>query len=54
MLKNVRLVVFPEIRDLLEGDVVKSAGETGLDFCRNFSAAKQQELSFEAHAGISN
>ena len=40
---------FSEIRDLLEEDVVKSIGETGLDFYRNFSAAKQQELSFEAH-----
>lgn len=41
--------MFSEIKDLLKEDVVKSIGETGLDFYRNFSTPEQQELSFEAH-----
>ncbi len=45
--------LFTEIKSLLKKDVVKSIGETGLDFNRNFSSPKDQQLSFEAHIELS-
>ena len=40
---------FTEITALLKLEEVKCLGETGLDFYRNYSSPKQQEVSFEAH-----
>ena len=45
--------LFTEIKSLLKKDVVKSIGETGLDFNRNFSSPEDQQLSFEAHLELS-
>ena len=44
---------FSEIKDLLKNDLVKSIGETGLDFNRNFSSPEDQQKSFEAHLELS-
>ena len=44
---------FSEIKDLLKNDLVKSTGETGLDFNRNFSSPEDQQKSFEAHLELS-
>ena len=45
--------LFSEIKSLLENEEVKSIGETGLDFYRNFSSPEEQQLSFEAHLELS-
>ena len=45
--------LFSEIKSLLQYEEVKSIGETGLDFYRNFSSPKDQQISFEAHLELS-
>ena len=45
--------LFTEIKSLLQKDIVKCIGETGLDFNRNFSSPEEQQLSFEAHIELS-
>ena len=45
--------LFSEIKSLLQYKEVKSIGETGLDFYRNFSSPKDQQISFEAHLELS-
>ena len=51
--KEYSTAAFSEIKDLLKNDLVKSIGETGLDFNRNFSSPEDQQKSFEAHLELS-
>ena len=51
--KEYSPAAFSEIIDLLKNDLVKSIGETGLDFNRNFSSTEDQQKSFEAHLELS-
>lgn len=50
--KNYTSSYFSEIKELLAQEQVRSIGETGLDFYRNFSTPLEQEKSFEAHLEI--
>ena len=50
--KNYTKSYFSEIIDLLKEDEVRSIGETGLDFYRDYSTPSEQEKSFEAHLEI--
>ena len=50
--KNYTKSYFSEIIDLLKEEEVRSIGETGLDFYRNYSTPSEQEKSFEAHLEI--
>ena len=50
--KNYTKSYFSEIIDLLKEDQVRSIGETGLDFYRDYSTPSEQEKSFEAHLEI--
>ena len=40
---------FSQLKDLFNSKCVKAVGETGLDFHRNYSSPKEQEISFKAH-----
>ena len=50
--KNYTKSYFSEIIDLLKEDEVRSIGETGLDFYRDYSTPSEQQKSFEAHLEI--
>lgn len=47
--KNYTASYFSEVKDLVKEEQVRSIGETGLDFYRDYSSPSQQEKSFEAH-----
>ena len=51
--KNNQKVNLLDTIHLLKNDLVKSIGETGLDFNRNFSSPEDQQKSFEAHLELS-